>query len=1439
MTYDCASSPCALGATCHDLINDFECECPHGFSGKRCHVKDDLCEPNPCLNGMCVDLLFDRHCVCKPGWRGAFCEENIDECATNPCMNGATCRDKENGYVCECAPGFRGAQCQHMVDHCAVSPCRNNATCVNRGPKYECKCRLGYEGVHCEHNIDECELLSKCDPQGTELCEDQVNGFQCHCRAGYTGEFCNNHVNQCESEPCQNNATCVDMGTTFQCECPRGWRGERCSETEPQFCDQKPCQNEGKCVTLVGDYFCVCPEGVNGKNCEIAPNRCIGEPCRNGGVCGDFGSRLECTCPKGFVGTGCQYRLDACRTNTCKNGATCMQESEIAYKCICPPGFTGPECATNIDECSPSPCPLSATCIDQINSHHCQCPFNMTGPNCEKKVDPDYDLHFFEGGLLPASASLAVPFKFSAGAISIALWVRFEQPHSKGTFFTLYDSSSPNYSSQLVERIRMTADAVHISLFENTTGLTLPFPPHQRPNDGRWNHVVFSWSSHLGQYSLVWNAVRLFSDKGYAPDNQLNMNAFINLGDAIATAANGSTTATSSLSSLDAKFVGSITRVNMWTRVIDFEQEIPAMVQRCQGSTVLFNGLASRFTGYDRLVGKVERIARSTCGRDGCPAGPGKCNTGLESQSSPSIRVESCPGDMFVVSPMKEVNISWPEPVFSGPLDRVEQNLKSGQVFTWGEHTVLYAAYAVNQSAVVECTFKVHVTKEFCPEPEDPIHGIQACESWGPNLKYKACSIQCESDYAFSRPPAVFYTCADDGQWRPREQPAGSTRAFRYPQCTKAKSAVRLARMHLQYPHLSLCNLPSKNTLAESLNKRINQLNSNWSICASNTDGNNPCDGVNIVVECGGQTSTSGEPIGVRIEIPLRRDAIIDAKGGQKVDALEVLQNEILTKDLFNLEQVLPNGRPDLRSFSVKNVFNCEAGYVAVQDNCVPCARGSYFDSASGECALCPTGQYQPQTAQMSCFSCPSNMPVTEGIGSIEPSECKARCEPGHFFNVEHNSCEACGYGFYQPSNGAFECLPCGIGKTTLETISTQEDDCRDECPDGEQLIKSGTCQPCPIGTYRTKGVDKHCQECPPGTTTEGTNTVKRTECNTPKCMPGQFLVTATKQCQFCPRGAYQDQPLQTNCKFCSPDYMTPTEGATHESQCYSTNQCETSENNCSWHAKCIDLPDKDDVPSFQCVCLPGWVGNGTHCRDACINRCLNDGICRKNQLGHPECVCKENFSGEVCQIRFQPRSQKIAYITAGIGGVVLLLILIVVVIWMISFRFNRNDNDLLNTMEKPSMLRLDSPMSSNFLYGRPALADRTGHSSLAGTIRPIGYYYEDDAPYEQSSHAGSVNHHSGGQVDVKSIFLGADAQNGQRNGEGSTDNQTITDSSEGAGVLSGQRSSGAQQQTRGGPFAGDFGQSANSANSASRELEQRMRNIQQHMYRPSRDDRE
>ena len=35
------------------------------------------------------------------------------------------------------------------------------------------------------------------------------------------------------------------------------------------------------------------------------------------------------------------------------------------------------------------------------------------------------------------------------------------------------------------------------------------------------------------------------------------------------------------------------------------------------------------------------------------------------------------------------------------------------------------------------------------------------------------------------------------------------------------------------------------------------------------------------------------------------------------------------------------------------------------------CAAGQYHDMETGECTLCPAGEYQPDGGQTSCLSCP------------------------------------------------------------------------------------------------------------------------------------------------------------------------------------------------------------------------------------------------------------------------------------------------------------------------------------------------------------------------------------------------------------------------------------------------------------------------------------
>ncbi|CAD6196232.1 unnamed protein product [Caenorhabditis auriculariae] len=1251
---DCAESPCALNATCVDLVKDFHCDCPQGFTGKRCQVKVDLCADSPCSHGLCVDSLYSRQCVCDAGWTGENCDVNIDDCAERPCQNGGTCIDEVSGYKCQCAAGYEGVNCQHLVDHCSNSPCRNNASCTNLGPTYHCDCPLGFDGIHCELNIDECGS-NKCDLAGTESCRDEVNTFSCYCKPGFTGKLCDVKIDQCADVPCVNDGQCVDMGGTFKCNCKSGWTGLRCEE-ESGSCTTKPCRNDGFCVNLVADYFCVCPPGVSGKNCETAPNRCVGEPCHNGGVCGDFGSHLECSCPSGFTGKGCEFKTNGCTDRSCRNGGKCLEADGFSSprRCQCEPGFTGENCEKELDECAAAHCPASATCTDQVGGYVCVCPFNLTGTNCDKQINVNYDLNFFDP-VRPSSASYYAPLRIESSAISVAFWVRFDSPFSHANFFTLHPFG--NTSTSL---LKLASNEVRVSLFSDIPPVEIPLSSSQHLNDGKAGIT-------LGALSVP-------------------------------------------------AFVGSITRVNVWNRVLDFEDEIPLMVLHCQRAEEIFKGLLVRFEGYTNIIGKVERTLRSSCSVDQLKYSP--------IHHSDVIRVEDCPAEIMMTSHQRETNISWQEPTFVGlnPIVRVEKNLKQGQLFTWGEYDILYVATdnATNQA---QCNFKLRVTKVHCADISEPINGLQSCENWGPQLKYKACSIECRDGFEFPRSPAIFYVCGADGEWRPREQQKNAV--FRYPQCTKHVPATRLVKVRVAYSASTACTEASKQAFLSKILQAVNAMDKKWKMCSlTDTTG---CIGTQARVHCDNDEEVEeamrlrrelpASSFRVEIEVPVKRTILTDPSSGANTTVHDAIQSEILSHAVLNFEKVLPNGRPDLGTLQIDDEYHCQAGQVVVGDLCVPCAPGTFHSSLTTKCELCPIGEYQPLTARAECFKCPAGQ-ITASEGATSENECKANCPPGHQFDAATSGCVACGFGYFQPVGGSFACLPCGIGKTTLTDRATSEEECRDECPDGEQLSPAGVCQPCDVGTYRSRGEHKKCISCPPGTTTEATSSTRREQCNTPRCKTGQFLVKETKHCQFCPRGTFQNEEQETTCKLCPADHTTAAQGATAESQCYSTNQCQTGEYNCSWHANCIDLPDDNDVPSYECRCKTGYRGNGTHCTDACNDYCLNDGVCKKNALGSVECVCKEYFSGDRCELRQQQKMQKMTMLGVAIGALVTVAILVAIIIFMIYTRFTQvHDVD-----EKSSQLHDMTP--STFLYGSPTIREPS---------RPVDgpFYYEDDCGYE------------------------------------------------------------------------------------------------------------
>uniref|UniRef100_A0A5S6QUS0 Fibropellin-1 n=1 Tax=Trichuris muris TaxID=70415 RepID=A0A5S6QUS0_TRIMR len=1308
---DCADRPCAVNATCVDLINDFSCDCPNGFSGKRCHIKDDLCAQSTCANGKCVDRNFYYQCVCEPGWTGENCDVNIDECASEPCLNGANCTDGPNSYECNCAEGFEGSRCQHQVDHCKTGPCQNNASCINVGAGYVCICKIGFEGTDCENRIDECANENRCGP-GTEQCINLPQGFLCKCSSGYTGRFCDIETDECEENPCLNGGKCTDGTRSFKCECPSGWTGTRC-ELAADACHDNPCLNGGECVSLGQDFFCICKKGYNGKHCEDNLVACVGEPCLNGGTCRNVGDDIACDCPQDFYGPVCQYKK-FCSPGSCRNGGTCSEQSGTVV-CACLEGFTGAYCEIDIDDCASSPCSGNSICIDAVNGYSCRCPYNFTGISCNRQIDTNFDLKFYDP-VLPAYASLDLPFELTSQELTISLWVRYDEPGANGRFFTLYASRKPNAVEDLEQLLTLNNTGATIYFEQNAIPVVLNFPQRHRVNDGNWNSVVFQWDSTFGIYSLFWNSIRVATvKKGQTKGAKLDINAYMVVGSGMDASAN------------EPKFVGSVSRLSVWNRTLSFETEIPRLAQSC----LLFvepPGALWRWHGFVDLQGKVERVAPSVCGMSACQnaLSPKSCDPNNSRDRTPP-QVVGCPASFSQETSSRLTRIDWTEPTFTDDvaLDRVERNWNPGTNLTFGNYYVIYAAYDHSEN-VAQCAFEIRVQQSVCPHTIDPANGMTRCRTWGPELRHQACVVQCHEGFAFSVPAPGFYTCGYDGIWRPRNDPI----LFRYPECSPAMPTLRLMHVLLDYPSRTGCARASRYSLADSIRKRFVALNSVWKLCNTNDDREIGCPSLNITVTCAAGTprrmfkrqTESGEVYRAHLSFASVSDPAKKRHADDKATVADILRNEILRGNSFDFRTLLPNGQPDLGSLFINDEHICPVGQVALGRLCVSCAPGSFYNASTVTCQLCPVGWFQQQPGQLSCQPC-AHGTTTTGPGASRRIDCKTSCSAGHFYKLSSGRCEPCGYGFFQPAVGSFQCLRCDRGKTTFNDTASTADECKDICGDGMQLSESGECRECPLATYRRRGEQDHCVPCPKGKTTEAEGAFSVDQCNLPRCLEGHFLDQTKKICLPCPRGYYQELQMQSSCDECEFEHTTANIGSRKRADCYSTNQCKTQQHNCHAYADCVDLPEE----AFQCTCRPGYRGNGTYCEDSCINYCMNDAVCRKKENGDPLCDCKETFTGSRCEVRFLPSQQRIAYISGGVGGTVVFIVIIVIVVWMIYFRF-RTREPLAESMEKlppgggapseeKSVLEAAGNGVPNFTYGR----------TYSEASHPPNFYYEDD----------------------------------------------------------------------------------------------------------------
>ena len=175
-----------------------------------------------------------------------------------------------------------------------------------------------------------------------------------------------------------------------------------------------------------------------------------------------------------------------------------------------------------------------------------------------------------------------------------------------------------------------------------------------------------------------------------------------------------------------------------------------------------------------------------------------------------------------------------------------------------------------------------------------------------------------------------------------------------------------------------------------------------------------------------------------------------------------------------------------------------------LQVDCLFCAAGLEFQTATTLCQLCDPGKVQISSTTISaaCINCPEgkqNVYLRASNTALEhdANEDCTKCPSGYFSLAGFPNCIGCPAGFYQDQEGqapilsATPCLPCPIG-TYAEGART-------------------TCRICPKGSYNEQIKQPACKHCAHGRDNDKTN-VLASDHDHP-----------INSCTVCPKGRYND----------------------------------------------------------------------------------------------------------------------------------------------------------------------------------------------------------------------------------------------------------------------------------------------------------------------------
>lgn len=123
----CQNSSCTANSVCKPIFNGNRthyCSCKNGYYGENCQFYESRCQISCSSNAFC-QIFYDHHrlnrtkihCICPLDHFGRGCFLKNDNCEPNPCLNDGACfstysRSGENPFICRCSEKFYGQRCE-------------------------------------------------------------------------------------------------------------------------------------------------------------------------------------------------------------------------------------------------------------------------------------------------------------------------------------------------------------------------------------------------------------------------------------------------------------------------------------------------------------------------------------------------------------------------------------------------------------------------------------------------------------------------------------------------------------------------------------------------------------------------------------------------------------------------------------------------------------------------------------------------------------------------------------------------------------------------------------------------------------------------------------------------------------------------------------------------------------------------------------------------------------------------------------------------------------------------------------------------------------------------------------------------------------------------------------------------------------------------------